>query len=155
MEDFGESTKPNALPWDEIDSVSYDGAQLPDALVEQLSSLHKNRVSEDAAFQSLLEDIEHYRDVQNRNSLSLNIDQRREEQQRNEEQRLARENVRRAARGEAPLDSLDESSGDEEGMDILLMESVHIMADYAAILPDHIEDDSRFVARRYPGDTGR
>lgn len=150
MEDFGESTKPNALPWDEIEPVSYDGAQLPRALVEQLSSLHQERVSDDAAFQSLLEDIRHYREIQDRQSLSLNLTERREEQQQTEEQRLARENVRRAARGEAPLDSLEDSNANEDSMDVLLMESARIMADYAAILPEHIEDDSRFVARRYP-----
>lgn len=150
LEDYGESTKPNALPWDEIDPVNYDGAQLPEALVEQLDSLHRNRVNDDSAFQSLIDDINHYRDVQDRQSLSLNIDERREDQERNEDERLARENVRRAARGEAPLDSLEDSTTDEDSMDILLMESARIMADYAAILPEHIEDDSRFVARRYP-----
>lgn len=150
LEDFGESTKPNALPWDEIEPVDYDGGQLPQALVERLGSLHQSRVSDDTAFQSLIEDIEHFRDVQERQNLSLNIDERREEQQRNEDQRLARENVRRAARGEAPLDSLEDTTEDEDSTDVLLMESAHIMADYAAILPEHIEDDSRFVARRYP-----
>ncbi|MCP1726513.1 carboxyl-terminal processing protease [Natronospira proteinivora] len=148
LEDFGESTKPNALAWDEIASLEYDGDPLPRSLVEQLTEMHSERVSEDLDFNNLLDDIRRYREVQERRTLSLNLDKRRESQEDARERRLAQENVRRAARGEAALSELD---GDEEATgdpDILLTESARILADFAALLPEYADHESRFSARR-------
>jgi len=148
LEDFGESTKPNALAWDEIAGLEYDGDPLPRSLVKNLNEMHSKRVSEDLDFNNLLDDIRRYQEAQERKTLSLNLEKRREEQSEARERRLAQENVRRAARGEAALEELD---GDDEATgdpDILLTESARVLADFASLLPDYADHDSRFSARR-------
>jgi len=148
LEDFGESTKPNAVAWDEIDSLEYDGARLPESLIKTLSEMHRDRVQEDLDFNNLLDDIRSYQEQQDRRYLSLNLKERRGSQDEARERRLSQENVRRAARGEAALEELDDESEPTGDPDILLTESTRILADFASLLPDYADHESRFSARR-------
>jgi len=149
LEDFGESTKDNALPWDQIKALEYDGEPLPESLITTLGEKHSNRAAKDVDFSALMDDIRSYRDVQSRKIISLNIDKRREEQEHVRERRLAQENVRRAARGEAALDELDDDTEGSGDPDILLTESARIVANLATLLPGYAEHESRFAARRH------
>ncbi|MEA5444336.1 carboxy terminal-processing peptidase [Gammaproteobacteria bacterium AB-CW1] len=147
LEDYGESTKDNALGWDEIDPASYDGEWLPQSLVAQLSELHEERSARDIDFSALVDDIRVYREAQERKHVSLNIEERRKEQEQARERRLAQENVRRAARGEAALQDLDEVEEGSGDPDILLTESTRIVADLARLLGDYEDHEGRFAAR--------
>ncbi|MDQ2068393.1 carboxy terminal-processing peptidase [Natronospira bacteriovora] len=148
LDDFGESTKDNALPWDQIDAADYDGEPIPRSLIEALGEAHGKRASSDIDFSTLVDDIRQYREVQERKSISLNLETRKQEQDQLRERRLAQENVRRAARGEAALEDMEEDSETTGDPDILLTESARIVANLAALLPQYAEHESRFAARR-------
>ena len=69
-------------------------------------------------------------EITSRKTVSLNIDQRRQEREQNLEHRLERENERRAALGLDPVESLDDID-DEEIPDILLDQAAGIVTDLA------------------------
>lgn len=149
LEDYGESTKPNALEWNEIEGLDYAGELIPAELFEQLRSAHEERVRENLEFMEFKDDVRHARKMSERDTLSLNLDKRREEHDEARERRLTHQNLQRQAQGEEPLDELEED--DEEldiERDILLSEGARIMADFSALLPDYADRDIGFAARK-------
>ena len=148
-EDVGESSLPNALPWDEIESARY---QRVDDMVPYLPLLrerHNQRISDDPEFvyvESLRQLLDKNR---NRVELSLNEKERSVMQAEFDEQRLAIENRRRAARDEEPLESikalrdleeqraLDPESHDESiEEDPYIRETGEILVDYMDLMRD-------------------
>ncbi|MGD8688931.1 MAG: carboxy terminal-processing peptidase, partial [Gammaproteobacteria bacterium] len=70
---------------------------------------------------------------QARKSVSLVLAERKAEQDKENGDRLARENARRKARGEAPLKSLDDLKSDDKDTDVLLTEGATILSDYVLL----------------------
>ena len=149
LEDFGESTKPNALEWNEIDGLDYAGELIPGDLFKQLRETHEERVRENLEYMEFKDDVQQARKMSERETLSLNLDERREEHDEARERRLVHQNLQRQAQGEEPLEELEED--DEEldiEQDILLSEATRIMADFSALLRDYTDDDVGFAARK-------
>jgi carboxyl-terminal processing protease len=144
--EFGESTKPNALEWDEIRSIEHRGGPLPRKLIDSLSGHHKDRTARDIEFSAYLEELQRYQEFRQRDRISLVLEKRREERDEMQERRLARENLERTARGEEPLEALDENAETEE-TDLLLKESANIMADFIRLLPKLGEGRDRLAIR--------
>lgn len=127
-EDVGESTRPSALPWDRIRPAEYSPAAATPADVALLERIHQIRAKADPDYNALLSDIEAVERARGRESLSLNLEKRKEERSALEAARLARENERRAARGLPPLASVEALDESEAG-DALLAEAAEIAAD--------------------------
>jgi carboxyl-terminal processing protease len=124
----GESAQASALPWDQISATPYDAADSVAEAIEVLASSHEQRVVEDPDLKYLVSDIEAREALMSRTAVSLNLEQRREENRRIEAERLTRENARREAVGLEPLASVEELEA-QDPPDVVLKEAARIVAD--------------------------
>ena len=86
-EEFGESSRPNALKWDQIVSSYYQPTQtISDEIIENLRSLYKEDLKVDVDLKNLQKDIAKMKASQERNELSLNLEERKAEQDKNTEE---------------------------------------------------------------------
>lgn len=127
---IGENTKPRALPWDQIDPTRFRADRHFDDQLPLLNRDQIQRSSADPDFQFLLDDIEMAEDLRQKTTVSLNLEQRKQEQEERRQARLQRENLRREARGLEPLESLDNAE-DEDWPDVLLNQAAEILTDLA------------------------
>lgn len=80
-EDFGEASRENALPWDEISSVQYRPTNsISEDLLDYLNDLYRKDLNTDPDLQKLVRDIEKARENRDRTSISLNLEARRSDQ---------------------------------------------------------------------------
>lgn len=80
QEDFGEASRENALPWDEIASANFDPTNtISEELLDYLNSIYRKDLNSDPDLQKLVRDIEKARESRNRKSVSLNLETRKSE----------------------------------------------------------------------------
>ncbi|MEP1033329.1 carboxy terminal-processing peptidase [Ekhidna sp.] len=78
QEDFGEASRENALPWDEIASANFKPTNtISEELLDYLNSLYREDLNNDPDLQKLVRDIEDAKGNRNRKSVSLNLEIRR------------------------------------------------------------------------------
>lgn len=78
QDDFGEASRENALPWDEIASASFNPTNnISEELLDYLNSLYREDLNNDPDLQKLVRDIEKAKESRNRKSVSLNLETRR------------------------------------------------------------------------------
>ena len=140
---IGESSLPQALPWDTIKpAAELDRSQIRRQL-SQLQERHSERTRDNPDFIYMKEQKALISEIRNKTEISLNETVRREERAANEERELALENKRRKAKGIPLLVSLEEKPEEEnpqiadtekDGLDKesdpLLEEAGSIMMDY-------------------------
>jgi carboxyl-terminal processing protease len=130
--EVGENTRPNALPWDQIRPSRFNAGRPLDGQISMLSENLAARLRNDPDHRFLLEDMEAVRESRDRDTVSLNIQQRRDEREEFRAARLKRENARRAAAGLEPLPDL-EALEEAEAPDIVLNEAAGVVADMVQI----------------------
>jgi len=127
-DNVGESSRPGALPWDQITATRFS-SQLPlDDTIIFLSEGQQVRSVGDPDFQYLVQDIAALDALRTQNSVSLNLELRRAELDTRRQARLDRENDRRTALGLEPLEST-EKLDEAERPDILLQQAAEIATD--------------------------
>jgi len=131
-EDVGESSRPSALPWDRIEGVEFDDEVGLAPAVTQLARTHETRAASDPDFRNLLGDVAAFDQLRKQTTVSLNLKVRQQERDRLDQDRLSRENERRAAHGQKPLATLDELD-ESAAVDPVLSEASEIMADMTAL----------------------
>jgi carboxyl-terminal processing protease len=138
--EVGESSRDAALPWNRIRPTRYtpDGALTP--LIADLQTKHDQRAAADPDFQHAVAEIASIERMRSQTSVSLNLEKRRAERASLTEGQLARENDRREAVGEEPV---EDESAIENLPDAMLDEAAEITADLTQIEP-------RYVARARP-----
>lgn len=148
MSKVGESSLDDALPWDQIDPVRHRIYYSFRPILPALKQRHSSRTSKDADFQYLIEQTRLNEKFSEQKRISLNENKRRQEETQLDNERLALENKRRAAKGLPKLAELDKSSVDEEDAeiaaekpdekkkedDIFLKEAGHILVDAVQLL---------------------
>ncbi|EDX89819.1 tail-specific protease [Alcanivorax sp. VBW004] len=149
-DDVGESSLPNALPWDEIKSANFQRVTDLVPFLPQLRERHEERTDSDPEF-VYVHSLRKLLDVnRNRTELSLNEKARTQMQTEFDKERLAIENSRRQARDEDPLESikelrtleeqraLDPESHDEAmDEDPYVRETGEILVDYMDLLREN------------------
>ncbi|OOE53294.1 MULTISPECIES: carboxy terminal-processing peptidase [Salinivibrio] len=133
-DETGESVEENALPWDRIEKADYQPRSLPSSLVSTLGERHKARIKDDREFDFIRQDIARYQEEKDKNTISLNEEERRKDMDREDEARLARLNTRQEALGEPPFKTLDDVPKDYEEPDAYLDEAASITKDLANLL---------------------
>jgi len=129
-EEFGESSEPYALKWDQIDPAEYKMFSDLSEIIPRLSKLSDERTNNNPEFDYLKDDILEYKKVIRKNSLSLNEKVRLEEKEEKEEKEFQRENERRNIKGLKLLEKGETPSVDEEDdSDIFLNETALIITD--------------------------
>ena len=124
----GESSRDNALPWDQIKATGYSANQPLDNEIAYLTESYNTRIETNPDIDFLRSNIAAVDKLRSQISISLNKEKRLEERESTRQQRLERENQRRLANGIEPVDSLD-ALKDEELPDIFLDQATEIVTD--------------------------
>ncbi|MEO1575898.1 MAG: carboxy terminal-processing peptidase, partial [Pseudomonadota bacterium] len=125
--EVGESARDTALPWDTIDATGFR-AQMSGVDLTTLTALHERRTQKDPEHRFYLEEIALTREIREKDYVSLNMDERKQERKSMEQRRLDNANAWRAARGLDAVEKLEDLE-DEDQPDILLNETAEILAD--------------------------
>lgn len=113
-DDVGESSLPNAMPWDTIPSARYLPYQDFSKRLPELRRKSEARQADDPDFRYLNESIALARELKKQTTISLNEAVRRKEKADLDEKRLAMENRRRTAKGQPLLKSWQEAEDQAE-----------------------------------------
>lgn len=165
--EFGESSYGNALPWTQIKAADYIPAGNLAGDVPVLLANHNKRVSQDPEFQYFLEDIADLKMLRQKNLISLNEAERRQERKAQESREKARKNNRGDKKSARPLVQAEGHTFRDDGMlssernlsvdlaienaskstkDILLNEAAHILSDEIVLM----KSDSRLAVISLP-----
>ncbi|MFC0308245.1 carboxy terminal-processing peptidase [Gallibacterium trehalosifermentans] len=127
--EYGESKEDNALVWDKIPEAAYKKVADLSLTVKTLAERHKARVANDPEFIVLNQDIA-TRDQRNqRKFLSLNLHERKAENDKDDDKRLKDLNARFKREGKKPLKKLDDLPKDYEAPDFVLKEVERMAVD--------------------------
>jgi carboxyl-terminal processing protease len=131
-EQIGESVRETALPWDTIQTTRFRAGEPLDNTIDSLTGRYSERAKDDPNMQYMKKFIEDDRQLRDRKTVSLNLEQRQEERAANRDRALELENSRRAALGMDPLASLEDLDEDERP-DIQLDQAAGIVTDLAVL----------------------
>ena len=127
-EEFGESSRPSALPWDQIKPTTFTKVADLDAINKQLEQDHEARMEKSPAYSFLLEDIEEFTQKDSIPSVTLNEDKLKAEREKNRLKQRERINKQLAFLGQ-PLWKEGEPQPKLD-YDFILEESANVLADY-------------------------
>jgi carboxyl-terminal processing protease len=127
--EFGESSEPSALPWDQINATNYKLFCNLNNIIPELLALSEKRRNADPEFQYLREDIQTYKQSKNQRYISLNEEIRNKKKEENDEKEFTRENERRQKKGLKLLKKGEVPDKTEEENDIFLTETAMIVSD--------------------------
>lgn len=137
LEEVGESSQDNALPWDSIREVRHRMYEDFDPLLSILKTQHQQRVETDPDWQFMLDEIALINEQRALQTVTLNRTNREELKRQREEKWLAIENKRRQKRNEPVFESTDaveafrkQQKEDEKMPDPILQETAKLLADY-------------------------
>jgi carboxyl-terminal processing protease len=129
-EQFGESVRDSALPWDTIQTTRFRAGEPLDSTIESLTASQMERAKTDPNFQYLVDRTRDAEEARQRKTVSLNYEQRLTEREEEMDRALQRENDRRQALNLEPLETLEDL--DEEDLpDVLLEQAAGIATDLA------------------------
>lgn len=128
-EDFGESSRPNALPWDQIPSSYYSATNhVSPKMVQNLRKLYAYHLKNDIALKHRNEDVEELTREQKKNYISLNLEERIKERDQDDEESKQRRSLEESA---GKIDSEFTVSEDNQERllnDLELKESLRLLA---------------------------
>ena len=133
-DETGESLEKNALPWDQVDSLDFKAIHDLTPLLGQLRQRHQARIEQDPEFVYVFEDIKEYKKLKDKDSVSLNLAERKTEMEEQDAKALARLNDRLRSAKLDTVTSLDDTPSDFEPEDSYLQEAARITADLARLL---------------------
>ncbi len=129
----GESTRDTALPWDRIRATRFAAHPNLDTQIAALQDYQTSFSAQDPDYVYLVNDIADVTENRDRDSVSLNLETRRQELEAAEQARLDRENTRRIAQGLEPLASIEDmESAAATAESILLDQATRIVAELAS-----------------------
>jgi len=131
--EFGESSKPSALPWDQIKSSSYQKFSDIARFLPDIRRKHESRIKNNLEFQYILEDITEYNERKDKKEFSLNEEVRKQERELAEAKRKKREEERESNTEITIIEKGEVSKKDLRVDDPELEETGHILADLIAM----------------------
>lgn len=150
-EKIGESSEPNALPWDKINAITYDGYLNIDAYVQSLTKQSQDRIKDNVFFKVTASDLERYQELKAKKVISVNLEERRALKKEDDDYRLKTTNMRLEAMGEKPVAKIKDLPEDFEFDDAVLDETIAIASDFADAQREKIYSaKSTPVLQRYP-----
>lgn len=144
IEDHGERSLENSLPWDEVEPAKYLKVNAPLKDYKIIRSLHEDRVNSDKAFKLLLEQLEFVKKSNDKKTTSLKKSKRKTERAQVLDMKHELENELRIVQGLEPLperddtleiDEFEEENVEDKPHDVLLQETVRILYDLI-VIPD-------------------
>ncbi|UXP31348.1 carboxy terminal-processing peptidase [Reichenbachiella agarivorans] len=128
--EFGESSRPNALPWDRITSSYYRPTNdISPQLIKNLEMIYLNDLKTDRDLQYLVEDVDLLKSQQDENSLSLNYEKRKAESDEDEKRLDGRKNISESAGKVGQEVTTEESQQKKLSDDPYLKEGLKLLAE--------------------------
>lgn len=130
-DEYGERAYDNALPWDSIRPAHFEPAVAPVERFDLVREQHKKRIANNESFKALLKRTEFVQQLREGNTVSLNLEIRREERDRLQAEQEELDEEYRASLG-LDIESEDDAEEDNEEADkpdILLREAARILND--------------------------
>jgi carboxyl-terminal processing protease len=112
--EIGESSRERALPWDQVAAAPFPASKTLNPVIQRLTQYSATQLAADREFRYLQEDIATANELRAKQQISLNLATRRAEREKQQQQQLARENARRAARNLPPVKSVEEIPAEEQ-----------------------------------------
>ncbi len=128
--EYGESSEPSALPWDQIAPTDYEKYGGFSKYIPQLISMHKERIKNDPEFQNYIASVQDAEESHDKKYVSLNYDRREKEKEAEEEKKFEEENRIRKEQGLKLIQKGETPAKKTKNYDALLDETGHILADY-------------------------
>ncbi len=126
-DDFGEASRDNALPWDEIDGAAYlPSNKISKELLNHLNKLYREDLSSDPDLAKLLKDIEEAKKKRNQTTVSLNFETRKLNQETNEDKNEEKDELETTLENSEVVK--EESVEDKLKKDPYLKESLRLLA---------------------------
>lgn len=141
LDNSGESSYDNPLPWSQIKSAEFTSAGDLKPIIPKLIASHNSRISKDKDFQYLQEDITEYKNQLDKNLISLNEAQRIKEREAQDKRLASREKTSDSPTNDALHDDglqVNERNLNREleiekirknSKDILLNEAANVLSD--------------------------
>ncbi len=113
-DDIGESSLPEALPWDQVENAEYTLYPNFSHLFPVLQDNHSKRSKVDPDFLYVQETVTRIDKKKDQKTVSLNYKMREKEYNESRQEQLDIENKRRIAKGEEPFKNIKELDEDED-----------------------------------------
>jgi carboxyl-terminal processing protease len=129
-EEYGESSQPSALPWDQINSTRYDLSRgLDDKVLSRLRTRFDQRLKSDPELKQLAQDLTEFKKAKENTTVSLQESKRRKEREEAERKRSAASKVSQMS---APVDETGTPAPEaaKKKKDLYLNEAGLVLADY-------------------------
>lgn len=136
IEDHGERSLENSLPWDEVEPARYIKVSSPVKNYKKIKSLHEDRMKSNKAFKILLAQLEFIKKSNNKKTTSLKKSKRKTERAKVLDMKHEFENELRIVQGLEPLparddtldiDEFEEEDDEDKPHDVLLQETARIL----------------------------
>lgn len=128
-EDFGESSMPAALPWDQIQPANFSRFGDLSKFIDQLKKKHDDRIKNDPEFQLVMDEINEFISNRDKKEFSLNENVRREERSLADERKRKRDEERSKLSGIKVKEKGEVQPQTSSISDYELRESGKILAD--------------------------
>ncbi len=126
-EEYGESSQPSALPWDQINSTRYEQSRgIDDKILTRLRDRFDQRLKSDPELKQLAQDLADFKKAKSNTVVSLQESKRRKEREEAERKRAAASKVSQVT---APVDETGTPSPKKK-KDLYLNEAGLVLADY-------------------------
>lgn len=113
-DDIGESSLPEALPWDKVKNSEFQDYPAFSSLFPALKSKHTTRSKTDPDFLYIQETVARIDKKKDQKILSLNFETRQKEYNESRQEQLEIENKRRIAKGEEPFKNIKELDDEDD-----------------------------------------
>ena len=148
IEETGESSLDESLPWDTIRPIRHRIYNLNDFAIQRASENHTDRLSSDPNMQYILKVRQKYDERKNRKELSLNINERKNDKLDRRSWILNAENVRRSLLNFDTFDTYDdlETFREEIDSDEISLENDFLLNESKNIIVDYLKFSSQLIA---------
>lgn len=126
--EFGESSQPSALPWDEIEKSDFKKFSDFSEVIPKINERHKQRIAANSDFNNLLSEIEIYKENKSKKFISLNEDIRRKEKEEEDKKKTENSSYNDSLDVELIEDEVITNSTSKK-TDYFLMEAAYILSD--------------------------
>lgn len=127
--EFGESSEPSALPWDQIMATKFLPFTNIKDLIPLLQNMHELRIKSDLRFQSFIEDVNESKETREKNFISLNESVRKKEKEEQDLKREQRKNALQDSSSVRLINKEEVPQKESNSEDVLLNESAYILLD--------------------------
>tara|TARA_X000000950_G_scaffold72292_1_gene89787 strand:+ start:4288 stop:6339 length:2052 start_codon:yes stop_codon:yes gene_type:complete len=148
IEETGESSLDESLPWDTIRPIRHRIYNLNDFAIQRASENHTDRLSSDPNMQYILKVRQKYDQRKNKKELSLNIYERKNDKLDRRSWILNAENARRNLLNFDTFDTYDDLEKFREGIDTdeISLENDFLLNESKNIIVDYLKFSSQLIA---------